>query len=132
MNADLKAQGGRAPGTSGGADKAKLVAAVLLVIGGLVAYYVLDSQSAWLRWLAVVAGVALGAAVLLPSQYGRDLRQFFVDARVELRKVVWPTRQDTLRMTAVVFVFVVVAGIFFYAVDLVLAWATRHLTGQGS
>ena len=130
VNADLKTQSAKTPGT-GGTEKAKLAAAILLVVAGLAAYYVLDAQPLWLRWLAVVAGVALGAVVLLASQYGRDLRQFFVDARVELRKVVWPTRQDTLRMTAVVFVFVVVAGVFFWAVDLVLAWATRHLTGQG-
>ena len=130
MNADLKTQGAKAQGT-GGADKAKLVVAIVLVIAGVAGYYVLDTQPIWLRWLLVVAGVVLAAGVIIGSQYGRDLKQFFVDARVELRKVVWPTRQDTLRMTAVVFVFVVVAGVFFWLVDLVLAFATRHLTGQG-
>jgi len=48
-----------------------------------------------------------------------------------LRKIVWPSQRDTGRMTLVVFIFVVVGGGFFWLVDLILAWATRHLTGQG-
>jgi preprotein translocase subunit SecE len=52
-------------------------------------------------------------------------------SRVELRKIVWPNRQETLMTTLVVFLFVTLAGFFFWAVDLVLAWATRALTGQG-
>jgi len=113
-------------------DQVKLGAAIALVIAGVAAYYVLgDTQAAWERWLAVVGGVALAAAVLAPSKYGRDLRQFVLDARGELRKVVWSKQRETLTTTAVVFGFVVIAGVFFWVVDLVLAWATRHLTGQG-
>ena len=125
MNEELKVQG------TGGPDKVKLVVAILLVVAGIATFYVLDAQAIWVRWLAVVAGVALGAAVLLPSQYGRNLRQFFADARVELRKVVWPTRNETGMTTLVVFGFVVVAGVFFWLVDMLLALVTRHLTGQG-
>jgi preprotein translocase subunit SecE len=117
---------------SGAADQVKLGVAVLLVIGGVVAYYVLgNSEAVWLRWLAVGLGVALAAAALVPSKYGRDLKQFVTDARVELRKVVWPTRRETGMTTLVVFGFVIIAGVFFWVVDLVLAWATRYLTGQG-
>ncbi len=113
-------------------DKVKLGAAIVLVIAGVAAYYVLGgSEATWLRWLAVAAGIALAAAVIIPSKYGRDLRQFWIDARVELRKVVWSTRRETGMTTLVVFGFVVIAGLFFWVVDLVLAWATRHLTGQG-
>jgi preprotein translocase subunit SecE len=54
-----------------------------------------------------------------------------LDSRIELGKVVWPSREDTGKMTLVVFVFVIVAGVFFWALDMVLAWATRALTGQG-
>jgi preprotein translocase subunit SecE len=114
------------------ADKAKLAAAVVLVLGGVAAYYVFDAQPIWVRWGAVVGGVVLAAVVLFASQYGRDLREFMVNARTELRKVVWPTGVETRRMGFIVFGFVVIAGVFFWVVDLVLAWATRHLTGAGS
>jgi preprotein translocase subunit SecE len=112
-------------------DKVKAVAAVLLVVGGIVGYYVLSAQPAWQRWLAVVAGVVLALAMLAWSQYGRSFWQFVLDSRIELRKVVWPTRQETGTTTLVVFGFVVIAGLFFWTLDLVLAWATKALSGQG-
>jgi len=116
---------------AGTAEKAKLTAAILIAVAGVVTYYALAGQPGWLRWLAVVGGLALGVAVFAWSQYGRDFWQFVQESRVELRKVVWPTRQETGMTTLVVFVFVVVMGLFFWLLDLVLAWATRALTGQG-
>jgi len=118
--------------TTGASDKAKLTAAIILVCGGVAAYYALGSgRSTWMRWLAVVLGVVLAALVLVPSKYGRDMRQFWTDARVELRKIVWPTRRETGMTTLVVFVFTAMAGVFFWLLDLALAWAMRHITGQG-
>jgi len=125
VNEELKISGVGTP------DKVKLGAAILLVIAGIAAFYVLDTQPTWLRWLAVVVGIALAVAVFMPSQYGRQVIQFVADARVELRKVVWSTRRETGMTTLVVFGFVIIAGVFFWFVDLLLAWATRHLTGQG-
>ena len=122
---DTKAQ------DAGGADTAKLVIAILLVVGGVVGYYVLGNQPAWIRWLAVAAGIALGALVVAFSRYGTVLKQFVADSRVELRKIVWPNRQETGMTTLVVFVFLLIAGVFFWGLDVALAWATRVLTGQG-
>ena len=126
MTEDIKVQ------TPGGADKVKLGLATLLVLGGVAGYYVLDSQSAWIRWVAVAAGILLALVVVALSRYGSELRQFFSDSRVELRKIVWPSRNETGMTTLVVFVFVIASGLFFWVLDLVLAWATRALTGQGS
>jgi len=119
-------------GAGGGADKAMATAAVALVIGGVAAYYVLAAQPAWARWLALVLGLALAAVVFALSGYGRAFWRFVLDSRIELRKVVWPARQETLTMTAVVFGFLAVSGLFFWVLDLFLAWATKVLTGQGS
>ena len=116
---------------AGASDKVKAVVAVLLVIGGIVGYYVLSAQPAWQRWIVVVAGIAAGLAVLAWSEYGRSFWQFMLDSRIELRKVVWPTRNETGMTTLVVFGFVIFAGLFFWTLDLVLAWATRALSGQG-
>ena len=73
----------------------------------------------------------LGIVLFIWSQYGRDFWKFCVDSRVELRKIVWPTRKETGLTTAVVFGFVIVAAIFFWLLDMGLAYATRHLSGQG-
>ena len=116
---------------AGASDKVKAVVAVLLVIGGIVGYYVLSAQPAWQRWIVVVVGIVLGLGVLAWSEYGRSFWQFVLDSRIELRKVVWPTRNETGMTTLVVFGFVIIAGVFFWVLDVVLAWATKTLSGQG-
>ena len=126
MTEPIKAQDG------GAANTVKLVIAILLVLAGVAAFYLLSSQAIWLRWLAVVGGIVLGALVIAFSQYGSDLKQFVALAQVELRKIVWPNRQETGMTTLVVLGFVLVAGLFFWGLDLVLAWATQALTRQGS
>lgn len=115
----------------GTADKVKLGAAVVAVAAGVAAYYALGSQGSWIRWLSVVAGIAIAAIVLALSRFGRDFGEFVVSSRVELRKIVWPNRNDALVTTGVVFAFVAISAVFFWGLDLVLAWATRALTGQG-
>jgi len=116
---------------AGAADTVKLVVAILLVAGGVAGYYVLGNQPAWERWAAVAAGLVLAGVVIAFSRYGTALKQFWADSRVELRKIVWPNRQETGMTTLVVMIFLLVAGVFFWGLDLALAWATRALTGQG-
>jgi preprotein translocase subunit SecE len=126
MNEQITDQG------AGRSDGVLLGLAIVLVLGGVAAFYVLGSQPGWLRWLSVVIGIAMGVAVFAWSQSGRNFWQFVQDSRNELRKVVWPTRQETWMTTAVVFGFVFVAGLFFWGLDVFLAWATKWLTGQGT
>ena len=116
---------------AGTADKAKLYAAIVIVIAGVAGYYYLASQPTWIRWMPVLGSLVLGALVVAFSAYGTAFREFLSLSRVELRKIVWPNRQETGVTTLVVFGFVIVFGIFFWLLDLVLAWATKTLTGQG-
>ena len=125
MTEDIKVQ------DAGAADKVKLAVAILIVIAGVAGYYVLANQATWVRWLPVLGSLVLGGVVVALSRYGAEFRRFLELARVELRKVVWPTRQETLQTTLVVFIFVAVAGVFFWLLDLALAWATKALTGTG-
>ena len=116
-----------------GADTAKLIAAIVLVIGGIVGYYALKSRpEAWASWVAMFGGFLLGALVFAFSAYGRGFWQFVLESRIELRKVFWPSRQETLTTTMVVLVFVVIASTFFWLLDLLLAYATKFFTGTGS
>jgi preprotein translocase subunit SecE len=126
MTKQIKAEDG------GAASTAKLVIAIVLVLAGVAGFYLLSSQAIWVRWLAVVAGIVLGAVVIAFSQYGTELKQFVALSQIELRKIVWPNRQETGMTTLVVLGFVLVAGLFFWGLDLVLAWATQALTRQGS
>jgi preprotein translocase subunit SecE len=129
MNDEVKQQTAVPTGT----DTAKLIAAIVLVLGGIVAYYVLKSRpEVWASWVAMFGGILLGVLVFAFSQYGRNFWQFVLESRVELRKVFWPSRQETLTTTLVVLVFVVIASIFFWLLDLGLASVTKFFTGQGS
>jgi preprotein translocase subunit SecE len=116
-----------------GADTAKLIAAIILVVGGIVGYYALKSRpEAWASWVAMFGGFLLGIVVFAISAYGRGFWQFVLESRIELRKVFWPTRQETFTTTMVVLVFVVIASTFFWLLDLLLAYATKFFTGTGS
>jgi preprotein translocase subunit SecE len=111
----------------------QLIAAILLVLGGIVAFYVLKSRpEVWASWVALAAGMLLGVLVFVFSPYGRRFWQFVLEARVELRKVFWPSRQETLTTTLVVLGFVLMASVFFWGLDLMLAYATKFFTGQSS
>jgi preprotein translocase subunit SecE len=113
-----------------GADKAKLYAAILIAAAGIVAFYLLKGEQAdWVRWSLFAGSLVLGALVFAVSQYGRDFWKFVLDARIELYKVFWPTRQETGTMTLVVVVFVIILALFFWGVDTVLGWATRSILG---
>jgi preprotein translocase subunit SecE len=112
-------------------DTAKLVAAIAILVGGIAAFYVLDEYPAAVRWLIVLAAVAAGIFVALLSAQGRELAQYVQGSRVELRKVVWPTRDETTKMTLVVFAAIVIMALFFWVLDMLLGFITRSLTGQG-
>jgi preprotein translocase subunit SecE len=112
-------------------DTAKLVAAIAILVGGVAAFYVLDEYPAAVRWLIVLVAVAAGIFVALLSAQGRELAQYVQGSRVELRKVVWPTRDETTKMTLVVFAAIVVMALFFWMLDMLLGFITRSLTGQG-
>ena len=113
-------------------DTAKLALAILIVVAGLVAYYYFGNTSALLRTLGVLVAVAVGAVVAFTSLQGRTLWKFIQAARVELNKVVWPTREETIQTTLVVLVVALIGGVFFWLLDSFLLWLTTRVTGQGS
>jgi preprotein translocase subunit SecE len=112
-------------------DTVKLVAAAAILVGGIAAFYFLDAYPIALRWVIVLASLGGGLFVALQSAQGRVFWQFVQGSRVELRKVVWPTRQETLQTALIVFVAIIALGVFFWVLDWVLGSVTRALTGQG-
>jgi preprotein translocase subunit SecE len=112
-------------------DSAKLIVAVLLVLGGIAAFYYFVDVSRLVRVLGLVAA-GIGA-VLIASQTakGRSTLEFAKDTQVEVRKVVWPTRQETIQTTGVVVVVVIITALFLWILDLLLGGITRWLMGHG-
>ncbi|MDQ5848827.1 MAG: preprotein translocase subunit SecE [Pseudomonadota bacterium] len=108
-------------------DKIKLGAAVVLVGLGIWGYYLLADTALILRILAVVGGILAGAAVAWLSTPGREFAAFAAESVAEVKKVVWPTRKETVQTTAAVFAFVVAMAIFLWMTDKSLEWILYDL-----
>ena len=112
---------------STGADKAKLAAAAVLLVGAVVAFYLLGQQAMWLRVAVLFVGLALAVVAFFSSENGRQLIAYGRESVREVKKVVWPTRKEAVQMTGYVFAFVVVMALFLWFTDKTLEWALYDL-----
>ncbi len=112
-------------------DTLKLVVAGAILLGGIFGNYYYADVSVLIRAVGVLLAFALGVVVALQSTRGQAFMRFVQGARVELRKVVWPTREETIQTGVTVLVFALIMGVFFWLLDIFLLWLTRLLTGQG-
>ncbi|MEE8463414.1 MAG: preprotein translocase subunit SecE [Gammaproteobacteria bacterium] len=112
-------------------DTVKLLLAIAVLISGIGAYYYYPDMSVVIRAGGVLASVVIAIVIVMQTAMGREMWQFIQTSRVELRKVVWPNRQDTTQTTLAVIVFVIILGVFFWGLDMGLLWVTKTLTGQG-
>ena len=113
------------------ADRIKLVLAFAAVVLGVAAYYYLGDKALAFRVLAVIAGIGVGTGVALLTPPGQAALGFSRDAYTELRKVVWPTRKETIQVTLVVVVLVIIMALFLWFIDWALIAAMKAITGKG-
>ena len=115
---------------SGVLDTLKLLLAVAALVGGLYAYYYYEADIAQAyRVLMVLGGTIAGIGIAMTSAQGNRLWHFIQGSRVEIRKVIWPTKQETTQTAIAVFVFTLVMMLFFWALDSGLLWLTQELVG---
>jgi preprotein translocase subunit SecE len=112
-------------------DLVLLALASLVVVASLVAYYYFEDAPVVVRVLGILVSLGIGAALVYRTQLGQVLWEFAQGSRVELRKVIWPTRQEATQTTLAVFFFVLVMSVFFWLLDFGLLAITRAITGQG-
>ena len=112
-------------------DAVKLLLAMLIVIAAIAAYYLYAEQSQLLRVVGLLAGGGTAIAIAMQTDKGRNTWRYFQDAQVEVRKVVWPTRQETIQTTLIVMLMVIVVAIFLKLLDMFLGWSIGHILGYG-
>ena len=110
-------------------DTFKLLLAIAILIAGIVGFYYYEAESQLYRVLGVVFASGVAIAISSTTNIGQNLIGFGREARMEVRKVVWPTRQETVQTTFMVLVAVIIIGIFLWLVDMLLAQAIQMLTG---
>lgn len=110
-----------------GADKAKVAAALALLVGAFVAFYLLSAQGALAQWGGLLVLLAAAVAVFFTSESGRQFAAYGRDSWREARKVVWPARREATQMTLYVFVFVFVMALFLWLTDKTLEWVFYDL-----
>lgn len=112
---------------SSGLDTVKLLIAIAILVGGVFGFYYFEDESQLLRVLGVIAMSVLSFVVITTTMVGQRGLSFAKDARVEVRKVVWPTRQETVQTTLAVLVMVLIVAIMLWLVDMFLGWSVRSL-----
>ncbi len=118
--------------SASGGDIAKYALALLLAVAGLVAFYWFDGQwPAGIRILAVVLGLVAGAAVFMATAKGAKTLEFLSESRFELRKVVWPSRQEATRTMWVVIAVVIVISLMLAGMDVIIQAAVKWLLDNG-
>ncbi len=113
--------------SSSAIDTFKLMTAVLVLLAGVVAFYYFEEESQLLRVLGMLAVAVVAFFIAASSDPGRRGLGFVKDARVEVRKVVWPTRQETLQTTVAVLFMVILVAIMLWLFDMFLGWGVSKL-----
>ena len=112
-------------------DTVKLIVSLMILLAGIAGFYYYAEESLLYRVLGLVAVVRVAAGIALTTATGHAILSFGRESRAEVRKVVWPTRQETIQTTLMVVVAVIIIGIFLWIVDMLLLEAVQLLTGQG-
>lgn len=112
-------------------DTVKLLVVVALLVAGVYGFYLFADQPLWMRLAGLLVVMGVAVAVALQTAAGRAVWSFASESRSEVRKVVWPTRQETLQTLLIITIAVLLTALFLWAVDSVLFMIVRYLTGQG-
>jgi preprotein translocase subunit SecE len=111
-------------------DVVKQVISILFVVAGVAAFYYFSDFSLLYRVLGLVTLVVIAMGLVFTTEVGKDVWGFIIESKQEVRRVVWPTREETIRTTLMVFVMVFIVGLVLWCLDMFLFWGIRLLTGQ--
>jgi len=108
-----------------------LLVSALFIVLSVVMFYYFSSEPLVVRVIGILLAFGISLAIFLKTILGKEAWLFTLDTRTEIRKVVWPTRAETMQTTTIVFIVVIIAAIFLWLFDMMLLWCVRLLTGQG-
>ena len=125
MNSKVETAGG------GRLDTIKIAVSILIVVSAMALFYIYSEQSLLIRVVGLLVAIAVAVILSFKTGKGRQLWGFVQDAQVEVRKVVWPTREETFQTTMIVVLMVILIAIFLWLLDMFLGWSIGLLLGRG-
>ncbi len=114
---------------SSGFDTVKLLVSLVILVAGILGFYYFKDEAQLLRVIGILVVVGIAFGIAATTRIGKKSIGFARDSRVEVRKVVWPTRQETIQTTIAVLVMVLVVAILLWLIDMFLGWGIRSLLG---
>ena len=108
-------------------DNVKIALAAVVLIAGIAGYYYDQDISVLIRVGGVLLAIVLALVIMMQTQLGKDTWAFIQGSRIEMRKVVWPNRQETIQTTLAVIVFSILMGLFFWGLDAILGWGVSKI-----
>ncbi len=112
-------------------DTVKLLLALLVLLAGIAGFYYFAEESLLYRVLGLLAMVGVAIGISVTTAKGKSLIGFLASSRMEVRKMVWPTRAETMQTTLMVFILVVILAIFLWFVDMLLGAGVKALLSVG-
>ncbi len=112
-------------------DSVKLVASLLVIGAAVAAFYYFAEQSLLLRVLGLLVAFGIAAAIALQTERGRAVAEFVRATNIEVRKVVWPSRKETMQTTLIIIITVIVVALFLWGIDALIAWGVESLMDRG-
>ena len=109
-------------------DTLKLMASASILFASIVSFYYFSEVSVLIRALVIIFSLVISLLIFFRTQRGIIFWEFLQGSRIEMRKVVWPTKQETIQTTLTVFIFVLILGIFFWLLDFILLYITTSIT----
>lgn len=114
-------------------DTALLLAAAVALLGGMFAFYYYEVQfNALVRVLILLGGAAVALALAYQTALGKTLWGYVVGSRIEMRKIVWPSKQESIQATLMIAVVVLIMALLLWGLDSLLLWGVETLTGRGA
>jgi preprotein translocase subunit SecE len=112
-------------------DVVKQVISVIFVVAGVAAFYYFSDFPLLYRVLGLIVVIGAAVGLVLTTEVGKNVWNFMLESKQEVKRVVWPTREETMRTTLMVFVMVFIVGLVLWILDASLFWAINHLVSQG-
>ena len=114
-------------------DTALLLVALAALVGGMFAFYYYATElNLLVRWLIMLASFAAAMGVAYQTALGREMWGYIAGSRIELRKVVWPSRQEAVQATLMIAVVVMIMAVLLWGLDSALLWGVEQLTGRST